>query len=383
MKKILTLLFVWIPFLTTLAQDKIITVEGDVLIGYNIEIGQSTIFFQIAEDKSSPIERIEKKNVLMIRKQDGTKTYISDMSQPTEPIAVEEMTTNQVDKELNDNIRQRYNVELIPCENEDKGKRAKVAFCQLWATEDSQFADANIEIEYQTMFVDYDYGTSKKTLSPYLSRFNNIASNVQYPQINITVHNRSNKTVYIDLGNTFFIRAKESTAFYQPSNTSVTTGSSIGGSLNLGAVTNALGVGGFVGDISNGVSVGKNNNKSTTTTTYAQRIIALPPLSSKALTNQQFCPTDYKIKIGDNYEYELFGYKYTKFWQSDLGIKSAHKMLVSEEIHLQAEASPTFEFFISYSLDEQFTNAESIHTKFYVKKIVGEKGGYFYKMNLR
>ena len=54
-------------------------------------------------------------------------------------------------------------------------------------------------------------------------------------------------------------------------------------------------------------------------------------------------------------------------------------MLVSEEIHLQAEASPTFEFFISYSLDEQFTNAESIHTKFYVKKNVGEKGGYFYK----
>ena len=381
--KILMSLFLSVYTHQLFAQDKIITTEGEIIIGYNVEIGTSSIFYQTSDHTSSATERIGKNKVLMIKRQDGTKAYIStpkDITETEEPNKIIN-TGNSNIKELNDNIRQRYNTELIPLEDKNKGEKAKVVFIQLWADDESQFADTNIEIEYETQYVDYNFNTGEQFLSPYMGAFQDIASNHNYPQINITIKNRSDKTIYLDLGNTFFIRDKEPYAYYQPSTTSVTTGSTKGGSLNAGAITNALGIGGFAGTLSNGITVGGANNKSTTTTTYAQRIIAIPPMSSKQLDNQLFFSTNQENKFGQDSGTKLSGHKTNKHWQSDLFINTPKKMAVGEEIIIDQSESLHFSFMITYSQDESIKEKHSIQSNFFIRKLVGGKKSYFYKID--
>lgn len=55
------------------AQDVLVTEIGDALKVYNIEMSPSTIFYQLSDDKNAPTERIARKDVLIIRKADGTK----------------------------------------------------------------------------------------------------------------------------------------------------------------------------------------------------------------------------------------------------------------------------------------------------------------------
>lgn len=55
------------------AQDVLVTESGDALKVYNIEMSPTTIFYQLSDDKDAPTERIARKDVLIIRKADGTK----------------------------------------------------------------------------------------------------------------------------------------------------------------------------------------------------------------------------------------------------------------------------------------------------------------------
>ncbi len=58
---------------TAKAQDLIVTESGQTLKVYNIEMSPTTIFYQISEAKDAPTERIARKEVLIIRKADGSK----------------------------------------------------------------------------------------------------------------------------------------------------------------------------------------------------------------------------------------------------------------------------------------------------------------------
>ena len=55
-----------------LAQDRVITKKGDVMEVHNVEVSDKYIFFNRAKSSESPIERLSKDSVLMIRRQDGS-----------------------------------------------------------------------------------------------------------------------------------------------------------------------------------------------------------------------------------------------------------------------------------------------------------------------
>ena len=54
------------------AQDKIITMDGDVIPAYRIDVGGSSIYYSIEDSDNSPVKKIDKDKVVMIKKQDGT-----------------------------------------------------------------------------------------------------------------------------------------------------------------------------------------------------------------------------------------------------------------------------------------------------------------------
>ena len=79
-------------------------------------------------------------------------------------------------------------------------------------------------------------------------------SPVVNPAFCVTIKNKTNKTIYIDLGNTFFSRGGEAQPYYIPGETHQYKGGTTGASVNMGAVAGALGVGGALGTLANGVN---------------------------------------------------------------------------------------------------------------------------------
>ena len=107
------------------------------------------------------------------------------------------------------------------------------------------------------------------------------------------VYNRTSEIMTIDQTKSFFVNSDgKSTSYYDPTvkTTSTTDMSSItkGTTVNLGVITGALGIGGTLGQIANGVNVGGSgtNGSATTNTTYIadQPQVALAPHGNGAMS---------------------------------------------------------------------------------------------------
>lgn len=94
-------------------------------------------------------------------------------------------------------------------------------------------------------------------------------------KLTVLVQNNSDQVMTIDRTKTFFRnQSGNSIPYYDPtvrtSTQSVTTGNETGGSVNLGAIAGAVGIGGKLGTALNGVNVGGSNSNAVTNsnTTY-------------------------------------------------------------------------------------------------------------------
>lgn len=56
-----------------MAQDILVTNEGESMKVYNTEIGQNMVFYQLEDNPNADTKKIAKKDVMIIKKQDGTK----------------------------------------------------------------------------------------------------------------------------------------------------------------------------------------------------------------------------------------------------------------------------------------------------------------------
>lgn len=122
-------------------------------------------------------------------------------------------------------------------------------------------------------------------------------------ELTAVVYNRTSEIMTIDQTTSFFVNSDgKSTSYYDPTvRTTSTTDlkeKTKGGSVNLGAIAGALGIGGIVGDIASGVNLGGSgtSGKSVTNATYIadQPRVSLAPHSNGAMSKV------YKIDgIGD------------------------------------------------------------------------------------
>lgn len=107
------------------------------------------------------------------------------------------------------------------------------------------------------------------------------------------VYNRTSEIMTIDQTKSFFVNSDgKSVSYYDPTvrTTSVTDMSSVtkGGSVNLGAIAGAFGVGGTIGQIANGINLGGSGTTGTaeTSTTYVADLpqVSLAPHSNGAMS---------------------------------------------------------------------------------------------------
>ena len=73
MKRLLSIVALLFGVLTIYAQDMLVTNEGKSMTIYNLEISDQSIFFQLSNKADAPLQKMQKKDVLIIKKADGTK----------------------------------------------------------------------------------------------------------------------------------------------------------------------------------------------------------------------------------------------------------------------------------------------------------------------
>lgn len=112
-------------------------------------------------------------------------------------------------------------------------------------------------------------------------------------ELTAIVHNKTNEIMTIDQTQSFFVNTNgQSTSYYDPTirTTSVTdlSSSTKSGSVNLGAIAGALGMGGTLGQLANGINVGGSGTtgQSVTNATYIadQPRVSLAPNSKGAMS---------------------------------------------------------------------------------------------------
>ena len=366
----------------TWAQDRVITKEGDVMEVYRVDLGSTFIYYTLEDKDDAPLQKIAKADVLMIRKKDGTKIDVTAAATATAPASPaqtgqaaqpgivtlkrEELTAEG--KAANDALMEKLNchVELVlkDSDKEDVGiKRAKRGFAILGVKQNSIIANEDIEVG---MTLGEIYQEKKVDVFYPLKVYEQFYVNFSYkPHICFSVKNKQNKTLYLDLGNTFYVSQGQPVCYYIPTATTTSSGSSGGGSLNLGAVAGALGVGGAVGTLASGISVGGGSSKSTSTTTYSQRVIGIPPYATVQLSPKPLYPDK---------SYPVFNFS------SDC---EGGTMMVGDNYTYAEETSPLqMSFILAYSEMENCECTKSAPVNIYLRQLLGYRDGVV-KVNAR
>ncbi len=108
----------------------------------------------------------------------------------------------------------------------------------------------------------------------------------------VTIINKSDSMMYIDMAESYYVNNGAAQQLYTNSVTTNFSSGSQGATVNLGSVTNALGVGGVVGTLAQGVNVGGSNTNGSSTQVFEERYISIPPLSRKSVKSVLFEPVN-------------------------------------------------------------------------------------------
>ena len=98
--------------------------------------------------------------------------------------------------------------------------------------------------------------------------------------IQFSISNKTDNTIYIDLGYTFYVSMGQSFPYYVPVSTTTSSGSSSGAGVNAGAIAGALGIGGGLATLAGGIIIRGGKSNAPTTTPFSHRGIDLPPHST-------------------------------------------------------------------------------------------------------
>lgn len=356
MKKLFILLGVLFTTQITTAQDVLVTNDGDALKVWGIEVSNSAVFYRETEAQDAPIKRLDKKDVLMIKYQDGRKTIIGEgnekTSSPTRQI--NSVGDTNANTEFINSVKNNRVEYVGAASSSDAG----MLFCQYFPKNGSNMADQNASFSVVTEAQGYFNGNKQQPLAGEMCLY-------------LVVKNRTPRTMYIDLGNTFLIHGGQSFAYYVPTMTSHTSGTSSSVGVSMGAVAGALGVSGPLGTLANGVGVGLGSSQSTTTTVMSQRVIAIPPMAEKKIdTPMTLFPKENTELFSEDFRYAGLYKDLTLFVDKNAMLKEGESRDIDENFSIGS-----FGIVVTYASDENISHPQVLNADYSVQRIVGTKSG--------
>lgn len=384
MKKFLLLVLLTFAFAVNNAKgDVIILKTGESKMVYNIEVSNNYIFFNESPDDSSDISKIAVTDVFgykvgdgEIQTMDSAKPTSSATSNPAANSSQENGTPTLMKNKIaedNDKILARLTDFTITPKKNNSGICGG-AVTPVWTfSRNSILSDENLLVG--------------------VDMFEFLFEGVAYK---IKLTNKTDKMLYVDLANTYETNQDGiAKPFYTNKIYTTNDSRSSGGSLNLGAVAGAVGIGGAVGTLASGISVGGGNSKGTTVTESQSAVLAIPPHSSKYIPCEKIKFDDeyremplcmYYITAGRNINNKLaYGeqHEFLKkliFWDEILPIDN--EKVTGESIGLpkngyvefEEEAAPKRrDFTITYSDSPQFSTYYQLPLGFYIRGFFGGK----------
>ncbi|MCC8039341.1 MAG: hypothetical protein LIP02_14595 [Bacteroidales bacterium] len=243
-------------------------------------------------------------------------------------------------------------------------KKAEAINARFFAKDGSMLIDDNVEIKVKEVAVKDRFG-AHVDISSEVAPFRN-------PALCVTVHNKTGKMLFIDLGNSFFTRCGQSFSYYNPTSTSTSHTTGSGASLNLGAAAGALGISGAGATLASGITIGAGSSDGSTTTVYNKRVITLLPDATYTFPlTRLFAAVDEVIVPGIRHKYWV-----DPFWDK-YGDQCAFnfekkKVYVGNQLTYLPEQSPiSFGFTITYSPFEDLRTSNALQSNFYLGEITG------------
>lgn len=348
MRKIGIVITLSLAALNIAAQDVVVKKDGSTILAKVLEVNQDNIKYKKFSNQNGPTYTINLSDVMSVNYENGDKDMFDQVKTNTN----EETDLKPPTPQFVEATPAANNQELISIYNKGvdfvqkcKNKKSDFCFPILGVSKSSVISTDDIELRivpnkiYESGFYTYRY--------------------IRYT---LELTNKTNKMLYIDLGNCFRINGDGLTECYlKQESTTISNSSSSGMGLNLGAVASAVGIGGAVGTIANGVSVGGAAQGGVSTTYQQSRIIIIAPYGKKNLV-------DYKEVHVKGSKYQIISdiehYKFV------LGKKGFIK---ENEIQSYNESNSPFftSHLITYSTSPDFKSYSMLNAKLFVRYIVG------------
>ena len=361
-----------------MAQDVIVKKDGTTILSKVLEVNPADIKYKKFSNQSGPTYTITKAEVMSINYESGDKDVFTD-SQP----ATQQVTSNGgfgVDPKMEaDNlklVREFNQRELVY--NGGTGQAANNFVGVFGMKEGSILENSELKVDYSMKrFVTHQNGKESKMTD--LDLKTGFGWNRLYEEwmcLIMTLTNKTDKSIYVDLANSFLIFGKRGTkSMYTQTSTTSTTASSSGSSVGLGGV---------MGRVVGGIGVSGSTTNMSSTTTYAQRIIIIPPMSTFTLPAQN---------IGKSYDGSGYrnGHKigldsdflncYVPFFIQRGLVEDKDKFYnflfdklnVGETVDIPMPADMPLTVHLSYAFEEDQKSHKSIRTEFYLRKLMGAK----------
>lgn len=259
--------------------DVLVMNDGSTKKVFNVEATQKYIYYTLTE-AADDIQRIPVGEVFAYKIGDGPMTPVGQpqanapqQANPTEQPATKVTgEIKPVPSEDNGKMIYRYNGHepLVYKDKKPQPDKYTGYFMSLWGMEDSSvLSDSVVEIGFEHIYLD---GNKDHSIIGH----------------RLKVTNKTDKPLYIDLANSFRkMNGGYMEPFYKGSVYSEGAASTSGGSLNMGAVAGALGVGGALGTLASGLNVGQANTKTAGITTAEQQYLIVPAHSSVTMPGRK------------------------------------------------------------------------------------------------
>ena len=338
------------------AQDLIVKKDGSVIQAKVTKIGTSEVEYKKWSNQNGPQYSIAVADILAINYQNGEKETFENVGAnltANETPSNNDAKVNPIEEKPvasadNAELIAKYNNQVVQSRMyKAKEKQAKCLLPIYGLTSNSIISDENLCISIQNVCPDFD---RKKPQA---------GGGVQGYVIKLT--NKTNSNIYIDLANTFKIDDRgNSTPYYSNKTYTVSSSSSSGGSLNVGAVANTLGIGGAVGTLANGVNVGGGSTGGTTVSQTEERIIIIPPQGTASLPLEKVAQKKTIIELPEVFVASI--------------IPSINVNLNEyKDICTEQNSTSIYKRIITYSTCPDFKSYKRLNVGFFLKGVLGCK----------
>lgn len=375
MNRLMALAAVCCGFASAAAQDVIVKKDGTTILAKVIAVGDDVVEYKKHSNLNGPTYKVNVDKLLSVNYENGEKdTFESAAESPaavgSDVVSFGKSSADVVEK--NKQLIAAYNSVSPKWTTKQKDNDAKYLMNVVRLAENSVLENDDVKLEItlgevgnekrqeeKLVFMDYSSGKNAK--------FKNVVGLCQNYALGVKVQNKTNHTIYIDLGNTFLTRSGEAQAYYVPSSTVTSKGSTAGGSVNLGSVAGAVGVGGVLGRLAGGVNVGGSNSTTISKVEYAQRVLAIPPMSSKML--------DLKLLFDNSpnaYRFVTLKDESTSRCRCFTAVGQFYGLKVGDIIHWSPDDTMmNWGFYLSYAFDEACSQQAAVRFDMYVSDSYG------------